>query len=214
MNKNLTEIVFVIDMSGSMNHLTDDTIGGFNALIEKQKKEEGQCLVNTVLFNDCATVIHDRVDLADVKEMTRKEYCANGSTALIDALGGAIKHISDVHKYIREEDVPEKTMFIITTDGMENASYRYTSDEVKKMVEKKKEEGWEFLFLGANIDAVETARNYGISEDRAVKYYYSKRGVETNYAECSEAIGRFRRDKKIDADWKKKIEELYKEGEK
>ena len=150
MNKNLTELVFILDRSGSMSGLEDDTIGGFNSFIEKQKGIDGECLVSTVLFNQTSKVIYDRVSLQDIRKMTRDDYLPSGCTALIDAMGDAIHHIRNVHKYIREEDVPEKTIFVIITDGMENASKRYSSDDVKKMVSQQKEAGWEFLFLGAN----------------------------------------------------------------
>ena len=172
MKKNLTEMVFILDKSGSMSGLETDTIGGFNSMIERQKKAEGEALVSTVLFSNESTVIHDRVDVQKIKPLTEQEYYAYGCTALIDAIGQAIHHIGNVHKYARKEDVPEHTIFVITTDGMENASHRYTSDEVKKMVEKKKEKyGWEFLFLGANIDAVETAKHFGIARDRSVNFH-------------------------------------------
>ncbi len=173
---NITELVFILDRSGSMGGLESDTIGGFNSLIEKQKKEEGECYVSTVLFDNVSEVIHDRVKLSEVKPLTEKEYYVRGCTALIDAIGGAIKHIGSIHKYARPEDVPEHTMFVITTDGMENSSHIYSSDEVKKMVEERKEKyGWEFLFIGANIDSVETAMHFGIGADRAVNYHADKR---------------------------------------
>ncbi len=156
MRKNLTEIVFILDRSGSMSGLEADTFGGYNSLLEKQKKEEGEAVVSTVLFDDTQEVLHDRVDLDKMKPITDKEYYVRRCTALLDAVGGAIHHIGNVHKYAREEDRPEKTLFIITTDGMENSSRRYTYDKVKKMVERQKSKyGWEFLFLGANIDAIE-----------------------------------------------------------
>ena len=166
---NITELVLILDRSGSMAGLEGDTIGGFNALIEKQKKEPGECYVSTVLFDNTVEVLHDRAKLNDIKKLTEEEYFVRGCTALIDAIGGAIKHIKKIHKYIRPEDVPDKTMFVITTDGMENASHQYDSDTVKEMIEQQKKEfGWEFLFIGANIDAVETAANIGIGRDRAV----------------------------------------------
>ena len=171
MRKNLTEIVFILDRSGSMSGLETDTIGGFNSMIEKQKKENGEALISTVLFDNVSEVIHDRVPVQKVEPMTDRDYSVRGCTALLDAIGGAIHHIGNVHKYARKEDVPEHTLFVITTDGMENTSRRYDSEKVKKMIERQKEKyGWEFLFLGANIDAVETAKHFGIGADRAVNY--------------------------------------------
>ena len=189
MKKDLTELVFILDRSGSMNSLTEDTIGGFNSMIEKQKEVDGECLVSLVLFDDISEVIYDRVPLKDIPVLTNKEYYARGCTALIDALGGAIHHIGNVHKYARKEDVPEKTMFIVTTDGLENASINYTADKVKAMIKRQREKyGWEFLFLGANIDAVETARKYGIREDRAVRFHNDHEGVCLNYKVLSNAV--------------------------
>lgn len=193
MKKDLTELVFILDRSGSMASLTQDTIGGFNSLIEKQKAVDGECLVSLVLFDNNSEVVYDRVPLKDIPVLTDKEYYARGCTALIDALGGSIHHIGNVHKYAREEDVPEKTMFIVTTDGMENASTNYTSDRVKAMITRQQEKyGWEFLFLGANIDAVETARRYGIRENRAVRFHNDHEGVELNYKVLSEAVSSYR----------------------
>ncbi len=193
MRKNLTEIVFILDRSGSMSGLEADTIGGYNSLIEKQKKEEGEAIVSTVLFDDTQEVLHDRVDLEKMKPITDKEYYVRGCTALLDAVGGAIHHIGNVHKYAREEDRPEKTLFIITTDGMENSSRRYTYDKVKKMVERQKSKyGWEFLFLGANIDAIEVAGRFGIGADRAVNYECDSIGTEVNYKVLSKAVSRVR----------------------
>ena len=205
MKKDLTEIVFILDRSGSMGGLEGDTIGGFNAMIEKQKKEPGEALVSTVLFDDVSEVLHDRVPLEKIEPMTERQYWVRGCTALIDAIGGAIRHISRVHKYIREEDVPEHTIFIITTDGMENASREFSSKEVKRMIEDKKELGWEFLFLGANIDAVETAKHFGIDESRAVTYRSDKKGTRMNYAAMSSAISQLRCEAEIDASWKDEI---------
>ena len=210
MKKNLTEMVFILDKSGSMSGLEADTIGGFNGMIEKQKKEEGEALVSTVLFSDESTVIHDRVDLKKIEPMTDKQYFVGGCTALIDAIGQAIHHIGNVHKYAREEDRPEHTIFVITTDGMENASHLYTSDQVKAMVERQKEKyGWEFLFLGANIDAVETAARFGINEDRAVNFRNDRMGTALNYAEVSEAVRTVRACAPLSRDWKKEIEQDY-----
>ncbi len=210
MKKNLTEIVFILDRSGSMSGLETDTIGGFNSMIEKQKKAEGEALISTVLFDNTSEVIHDRVDVQNIKPMTEDDYTVRGCTALLDAIGGAIYHIGNVHKYARAEDVPEHTMFVITTDGMENASRRYDSEKVKKMIERQKEKyGWEFLFLGANIDAVETAKHFGISEDRAVNYHSDSEGTQLNYEVLSEAICAVRCSAPLGADWKKRIDEDY-----
>ena len=206
MKKDLTEIVFILDRSGSMGGLEGDTIGGFNAMIEKQKKEKGEAIVSTVLFDNLSEVLHDRVPLEKIEPMTERQYWVRGCTALIDAIGGAIRHISRVHKYIREEDVPEHTIFIITTDGMENASKKYSSDEVKKMVSEQKEKGWEFLFLGANIDAIETAKHFGIAEDRAVTYRSDKKGTRMNYKAVGSAISAMRCEACLDASWKEEIE--------
>ncbi|MBR4955835.1 MAG: VWA domain-containing protein, partial [Clostridia bacterium] len=175
MKNNITELVFILDRSGSMAPLVEDTVGGFNSMIEKQRKQDGECYVSTVLFANRSEVLHDRVRLSEIKPMTDKDYTAYGATALIDALGDAIHHIGNVHKYARAEDVPARTVFIITTDGMENASHKYTSERVKMMIERRKEKyGWEFLFIGANIDAVETAARYGIDRNRAVNYNADK----------------------------------------
>ena len=189
MRKNLTEIVFILDRSGSMSGLEADTIGGYNSLIEKQKKEAGEAYVSTVLFDDKAEVLHDRVDLRTIQPMTDKDYYVRGCTALLDAVGGAIYHIGNVHKYAREEDRPKKTLFIITTDGMENSSKFYTYEKVKRMVERKKEKyGWEFLFLGANIDAAAEAERFGIRKDRAVDYHADHKGTEVIYSALSKAV--------------------------
>ena len=210
MRNNLTEIVFILDRSGSMSGLETDTIGGFNSMIEKQKKENGEALISTVLFDNASEVIHDRVNVRDIKPMTDKDYTVRGCTALLDAIGGAIHHIGNIHKYARTEDVPEHTLFVITTDGMENASRRYDSETVKKMIEKQKERyGWEFLFLGANIDAVETARHFGIGADRAVNYHSDSRGTKLNYEVVSEAICAVRCSSPLSQDWKKRIDEDF-----
>ena len=207
MKKNLTEMVFILDRSGSMAGLEADTIGGFNGMIERQKQESGEALVSTVLFSSESAVIHDRVDLRKIEPMTHQQYFVGGCTALIDAIGGAIHHIANVHKYAREEDRPEHTIFVITTDGMENASHRYTSNEVKAMIQKEKEKyGWEFLFLGANIDAVETAAHFGIARDRAVTYRNDPRGQALNYAGISEAVRRVRCCEPLADEWKTDIE--------
>ena len=204
---NITEIVFILDRSGSMAGLESDTIGGFNAMIEKQKKEDGECYISTVLFDNVSEVLHDRVKLSDIKPMTDKEYTVRGCTALIDALGGAIHHIGNIHKYARPEDVPEHTMFVITTDGMENASQRYTSDQVKRMIERQKEKyGWEFLFIGANIDAVETAQRYGISSDRAVNYNADAEGTGILYESVACAVSNVRKCASLDKVWRERLD--------
>ena len=211
MKKNLTELVFIIDRSGSMSGLERDIIGGFNSMIEKQKKAEGEALVSTVLFDNLSDVLHDRVNVKDISPMTENDYTVRGTTALLDAIGGAIHHIGNVHKYARPEDVPEHTIFVITTDGMENASRHYSSDKVKKMIERQKEKyGWEFLFLGANIDAVETASHFGIGADRAVNYNCDSEGTALNYEVLDEAISCVRSSATLKADWKKRIDEDYK----
>ena len=207
----VTELVFIIDRSGSMAGLEGDTIGGFNAMIEKQKKQDGECYVSTVLFDNVSEVLHDRVKLTDITPMTEDEYTVRGCTALIDAIGGAIHHIGNVHKYARCEDVPEHTIFVITTDGMENASRQYTSDKVKAMIERQKERyGWEFLFIGANIDAVETAAKYGINKDRAVNYNADAEGTKILYDSVSTVVGKVRYSLAVEEDWSKDLDEDYK----
>ena len=212
MNNNLTELVFILDRSGSMAGLETDTIGGFNAMVEKQKKEEGDALISTVLFDHESVVLHDRVDLKKIEPMTDRQYTVRGCTALLDAIGDAVHHIGNVHKYAREEDRPGKTVFVITTDGMENASKRYTYDEVRRMVERQRERyGWEFLFLGANMDAISAARRFGIREDRAVRYKCDARGTALNFEVVSDTIGCIREGARPSANWKKRIEEDYAE---
>lgn len=210
MKKNCTELVFILDRSGSMAGLERDTIGGFNAMIEKQKKQEGECLVNTVLFSNDAEVIHDRVPLERIEPMTDRDYTVGGCTALLDAIGGAICHISTVYKYARPEDVPEHTLFVITTDGMENASRRFSADEVRAMIERqKREHGWEFLFVGANIDAVQTAKRFGIAEDRAVNYHADCKGTRVVYETLSKAVCSVRNSAPMGADWAADINADY-----
>ena len=211
MKKHLTELVFILDRSGSMAGLEEDTIGGFNAMIEKQRQEPGEAVVSTVLFDSESTIIHDRVDIQRVAPMTRKEYYVRGCTALLDAVGGAIHHIGNVHKYAREEDRPEKTLFVITTDGMENASRKFTYDRLKAMIERQKERyGWEFLFLGTNIDAAKEAARFGISEDRAANYYADSVGTNVIYETVSEAITQVRCcAAPLSAEWKQRVDEDY-----
>ena len=203
----MTELVFILDRSGSMSGLERDTIGGFNSMIEKQKREEGEAVVSTVLFDNESVVIHDRLPLDRVPRMTEREYYTRGCTALLDAVGGAIHHIANIHKYARREDVPERTLFIITTDGYENASRRYSYEKVRRMIEHEKEKyGWEFLFLGANIDAAAEAKRFGISADRAVNYKCDEAGTALNYEVINEAVCSVRACKPLSADWKQRID--------
>ena len=221
MKKGLTELVFILDRSGSMAGLEKETIGGYNSLIEKQKKNQGEVYVSTVLFDGVSEVLHNRIPLCEIQPMTEDEYYVRGCTALLDALGGAIHHIGNVHKYAKEEDRPEKTLFIITTDGQENSSRRYTYKKVKHMVEKQKEKyGWEFLFLGANIDAIAEAERFGIKADRAVNYECDEEGTAINFKVLSKAVSRVIEysyddcEEMLDASWKEEIEEDYKKRHK
>ena len=210
MRKNLTELVFILDRSGSMSGLEADTIGGFNAMIGRQRGARGEALVSTVLFDTRSEVIHDRVDIRRIEPMTRRQYTPGGCTALLDAVGGAIHHIGQVHRYAREEDRPEHTLFVITTDGMENASRRYTAERVREMIGRQKARfGWEFLFLGANIDAVQTAGRFGIGEDRAVNYHSDHEGTALNYEVLSDAITTVRNAQPLGREWKQRIDEDY-----
>ena len=210
MKNNMTELVFILDRSGSMAGLESDTVGGFNAMLEKQKKQEGECFVSTVLFDNQSSVLHDRIPLARVPKMTDEDYTVGGCTALLDAIGDAVRHIGNIHKYARPEDLPEHTMFVITTDGMENASHHYNSRQIKRMIEQRKEkDGWEFLFIGANIDAVETAARYGIDKDRAVNYKADSRGTRVLYDSVADAVGSVRARKPLKASWSEEINEDY-----
>lgn len=209
MKKGLTEVVFILDRSGSMGGLESDTIGGFNAMLEKQRKAEGEALINTVLFDSESRVLHDRVPVDKVQDLTDEDYTVGGCTALLDAVGDAVHHIETVHKYIREEDRPEKTLFVITTDGMENASRRYTPERVKKLISAKQEDGWEFLFLGANIDAVGTAREMGIREEHSVNYHCDRKGTRLNFQVMADTIAEVRATGVVRKGWKKRIDEDY-----
>lgn len=209
-NNNITELVFILDRSGSMAGLEDDTVGGFNAMIEKQKKQPGKCWVSTVLFANESQVIHDRLPLEEIRPMTREDYSVGGCTALIDAIGDAMRHIGNIHKYARPEDVPAHTVFVITTDGMENASHRYSAQEVRRKIQRQKEQyGWEFLFIGANIDAVQTAGRFGISSDRAVNYHADKQGTQVLYACVSKAVENIRANAPMAANWSEDIQADY-----
>ena len=206
---NITEMVFILDKSGSMAGLESDTIGGFNGMIAKQKGEEGVAYVTTVLFSNSSVTIHDRVPVENVPELTRNEYSVGGCTALIDAIGQTVEHIETIHRYARPEDVPANTVFVITTDGLENASTKYSAKDVKKLVSKKREEGWEFIFLGANIDAVETARTYGIDESRAMNYKCDAAGTAVNFRALGKALKSIRRESELDLDCLAEIRDDY-----
>ena len=202
MNNNLTEIVFILDRSGSMAGLETDTIGGFNAMLDRQKKEPGEALLSAVLFSDESCVLYDRIDIRKVEPMTEREYRVGGCTALLDAIGGAVRHIANVHKYAREEDRPGKTVFVITTDGLENASRRYDYAEVQRMVRHEQEKyGWEFLFLGANMDAISAAGRFGIRAERAVRYAPDSAGTALNFSVVSDTVAHFRASRQIDENW-------------
>ena len=208
---NITELVFILDRSGSMAGLESDTIGGFNAMLEKQKQNDAPCYVSTILFDNESEVIHDREKIGEVMPLTDKDYYVRGCTALLDAVGGAIHHVGNVHKYARPEDVPSRTLFVITTDGMENASRCYNAEQVKAMITRQKEKyGWEFLFIGANIDAVQTAARYGIDEDRAVNYHADKQGTGVVYGAVSKAVTKLRCSAPLDAGWSDDIRADYK----
>lgn len=211
MKNNVTEVVFVLDRSGSMQGLEADTIGGFNSMLEKQKAAEGNCFVTTVLFDHEIKTIHDRLPLSEVKPMTNKDYFVGGCTALLDAVGSTIEHIKNVHKYARREDVPRNTIFVITTDGMENASHNYSADQVKKMVEQMKSDfGWEFIFVGANIDAVGTATGLGIEASRAANYHADGKGTKKVFDGVANAVYDMCFACRIDDDWADEIKEDFK----
>lgn len=211
MKKGLTELVFILDRSGSMGGLEEDTIGGYNAMLEKQKKESGEAVLTTVLFDDHYELLHDRINLRGIAPITDKEYYVRGTTALLDAIGKTIHKIGNAQKHTAEEERAEHVMFVITTDGMENASREYTYDKIKYMIERQKTKyNWEFLFLGANMDAVDTAQRFGIDPDRAATYHADKEGTMLNYQVISETVSRMRSDKVIAKDWKKAIDKDFK----
>jgi hypothetical protein len=212
MKKDLTELVFILDMSGSMSSLTDDTVGGFNSVLKEHHDGKGEVLVTTYLFNNESRMIHDRLPIAVVPAMTEKDYSARGCTALLDAIGGAINHIAGIHRYARQEDIPEHTVFVITTDGMENASHRFSAEQIRRKIRHEQEKyGWEFLFLAANIDAVETAEAYGIDGSRAVDYHADGQGSCLMYESVSLAMRNVREKGSVAADpsWRKKADEDY-----
>lgn len=207
----MTEIIFILDRSGSMEGLEEDTIGGFNSMMRKQASEPGDALVSTLLFNNELEVIHDRINIKDVPELTSKEYYVGGSTALLDAVGSAIKHIAKIHKYARKEDVPEKTLFIITTDGMENSSRRFSYKDVRKLVEHEKSKyGWEFIFLGANIDAAAEASRYGIDSSMAVNYNCDSEGVGISFKVMEDVVRSYRNTCEVPKEWRKRIDDDFK----
>lgn len=214
MKNNLTEIVFILDRSGSMGGLETDTIGGFNAMLERQKKAEGEALLSTLLFSNETEVLHDRADIRQVEPLSLQDYRVGGSTALLDAIGGAIRHIGNLHREARPEERPAHTLFVITTDGQENASRRYGYAELKRLIERQKERyGWEFLFLGANMDAVAAASRFGIEADRAVRYHCDRAGIALNYEAVGEAILTLREKSALDRDWGERIREDYQKRE-
>ena len=209
MNQNRTELVFILDMSGSMGHLTDDTIGGFNSVLKEQANKDGEVFVTTYLFNNNSRMLHDRLPIGEVPAMTNADYRAAGCTALIDALGDAIRHIVSIHRYARPEDIPGHTIFVVTTDGMENASHKYTSDQVKKMITHEQDKnGWEFIFLAANIDAVETAERYGIRSERAVNYHDDPMGTTRVYESINCAVRVVRSGRSLDKEysWRENVD--------
>ncbi len=217
MKKNLTELVLILDMSGSMDPLTADTIGGFNSVLKEHNDKQGEVLVTTYLFNNESRMIHDRLPIAEVAPLTEKEYCARGCTALMDALGGAIRHIAGIHRYAREEDIPEHTLFIITTDGMENASHWYSAGQIRDMIRHEQEKyGWEFIFLAANIDAAETAETYGIDRSRAVNYMGDRVGTAVAYEAINIATRNVRENKSLahDKAWRERIDGDYQKRKK
>ena len=210
MKKNLTELVFILDKSGSMSGLEQDTIGGFNSMLEKQKNEVGEAFVTTVLFDNNYELLHDRLNIRIINPITKKEYYVGGSTALLDAIGNTINKIGIALSDAKEEERPEKVMFVIITDGMENSSHEFNQSKIKLMIEHQKSKySWDFIFLGANIDAVETASKFGINEDRAVEFFNDSVGTELNYKVVSEAVSCFRQGKAVDSNWKLEIEKDY-----
>ncbi|AGL02834.1 vWA domain-containing protein [Desulfoscipio gibsoniae] len=211
MKKDLTELVFILDRSGSMSGLESDTIGGYNAMLEKQKKEPGEAVITTVLFDDKYELLHDRINLRGISPITDKEYYVRGNTALLDAVGKTINKIGSVQKYTAEDERAEHVMFVITTDGMENASREYSYGKVRQMIEHQKSKyGWEFIFLGANIDAVSTAERFGISKDRATNYNADSEGTLLNYEVISETVSSIRANRSISENWKERIDEDFK----
>lgn len=210
MKINKTELVFILDRSGSMSGLESDTIGGYNALLNQQRKEEGTAIITTVLFDDKVELLHDRLDINGVSDMTARDYFVRGSTSLLDAIGKTIRKIGNVQKNTKAEMRADKVLFVITTDGMENSSVEYSYDRVKMMIERQKEQyGWEFIFLGANIDALATAQRFGIDASRAANYHSDAVGTHLNYSTLNKTVSKFRNEAKIDDDWKADIEKDF-----
>jgi len=210
MKKDVTELVFILDKSGSMSGLEDDTIGGFNSMLKKQQKVAGQAIVTTVLFDDKYEILHDRTDISGIMPITDREYVIGGSTALLDAIGKTIHKIGNAQKYTNEDQRAEKVLFVITTDGMENASHEYSYDRIKQMIEKQKVTyGWEFIFLGANIDAVSTAAKFGIHADKAANYHADGKGTQLNYEAVSFAVSEMRTNKSLNESWKADIDKDF-----
>jgi len=211
MKKNITELVFILDKSGSMAGLEGDTIGGYNSMLNKQKNAEGEAFVTTVLFNHQTEILHDRINVRGISPITEADYEVGGTTALMDAIGFSIQKIANVQKYTSKEERANKVLFVITTDGMENASREFTHNKIKKMIEHQKEKyGWDFMFLGANIDAIAAAAQLGIDEDFAVDYHADNIGTKLNYEMVSEAVIKVRKGNNIDRSWKEGIERDYK----
>lgn len=210
MKKDLVELVFILDRSGSMSGLELDTIGGFNGMLDKQKQTPGEAIVSTVLFDDAFEVLHNRKQISEIKPITEKEYFVRGSTALLDSIGRSIVKIISIYRRLKDNEKPEKTVFVITTDGMENASREFSRSQIKEMIEYQKEKfNWEFIFLGANIDAISTARDFGIREDRVANYHSDKKGTQLNYKVISETISELRVNKNIRSDWKDEIDKDF-----
>ena len=209
MKKDLTELAFILDRSGSMSGLEQDTIGGYNSLIDKQKNEQGEAIITTVLFDDKYEILHDRINLTDVMPITSKEYFVRGSTALLDAIGTTVNNIKNAQLNIADEERPEKVFIAIITDGMENHSSEYSYSKVKAMIETQKELGWEFMFIGANIDAIGEAGKIGIAANRAVKYTADSRGTAVVYSAVSRSVMSMRNEKSVNEDWKREIEEDF-----
>ena len=210
MKEGLTELVFILDESGSMESLVHDTIGGFNTMVEQQKQQEGECLVSTVLFNNQQKVLYDRIPIREIPKMSQKEYRPGGPTALLDAIGKAVHHIGNIHKYANDADRPEQTVFIITTDGQENASRHFNVDRVRYLVEHQRSKyGWEFLFLGADIDAIDVAHSYGIDTSRAARFHNDSQGISINFSVMNQAIHTIRSGKSLDQNWKSPIDKDY-----